>query len=156
MQQPVDYLSVFRSHRLVEIVAILWVLGISLKCSSNPTAGSGVLDLVPEAEVVQGVESQVSEVPADPGSAGSPEYGRLIELLQGLGYEAVGFEYEKPEKLIWLFEFFSRPIASNRKIQRVYTGIENTYDAMAESVTIKIEKDPKALLKFFQKSVPSR
>ncbi len=116
-------------------------------CSSQPISA-------PPSDVLE----PVAETPTKPETSGSvdPGYKRLIQLLQSLGYEGVGLQYESPATLDLLYRVFSDSRASNRQLKLVYTGINLSYDSRYMSLTVGGSSDLNVILAFIQKNVPAK
>ena len=83
-----------------------------------------------------------------------PAYARLSTLLISLGYEPVGMQFESDANLDLLYEVFSSTVAHQRKLKLIYTGLQMSYDAEAESITIGGLTKVTAILNYIQRNVP--
>jgi len=122
----------------VRIGAGLFLIAVVGCASSGGLEGAGVLEPVDPA---------ATETP----SAVSPGLAKLLDKLQSLGYEGIGLTYESDATLELLYTVFSDPLAMNRQVRAVYTGLANAYDAKAQSLTIGGASNEKAILAFIKK-----
>lgn len=130
----------------------LTILAISLlvfRCSSAEPQIDAPSDVLEPLEASVSTETPI-ETPVSPAAE------KLQKRLATLGYEGVGMELETVEVLEFLLAVFNDPTAANRKIQTVYTGAANSYDASSQSLTVWADKDPKSILAFIKKKVPTR
>jgi hypothetical protein len=104
--------------------------------------------------VLEPVDPIAEQLPIEPPV--SEELAKLKAKFSELGYEGVGMEVESAEVLSFLMQVFSSPVAVGRKIQAVYTGAANDYDASHESLTIGGTRDVKTVLAFIKKKIPVR
>jgi len=118
--------------------AVLFSLTLFGCASGGGLEGDGLLEPVDPA---------VTETP----SPVSPGLAKLLEKLQSLGYEGIGLTYESDTTLELLYKVFSDPLAMNRQVRAVYTGLANAYDAKAQSLTIGGASSEKAILAFIKK-----
>lgn len=146
------------SHKrsILEKTALsLMLCFVLVRCSSQPaptpqTKVSGVLgEVKQESELVHPVEN--SERTAE-----KTLLVQLNEKLQSLGYEALGLQFESDETLSLLGKVFDSPLSQNKQIRIIYTGLEMSYDAKHQSLTIGGRKDLKSILNFIHKNIPNK
>lgn len=85
----------------------------------------------------------------------STEFVQLEQLLTGLGYKAVGLEYEDPSTLQVFTTVFSNPLTHGRSINLVYTGQSMAYDPEQKSLTVG-STDPATIVGFITRKVPKQ
>lgn len=113
---------------------------------ANPPQPSPVLEEVSDADLSEKKES----VPVNPA------FSKLKTKLNELGYEPIGLEYESTANLTLLYKVFSSAQLKNRRIQRVYTGMDLEYDAKAQALTVGGTQSVAKILAFIRKRVPRR
>ncbi len=126
------------------LMVFVWISG----CASESAT------LESPSPVLEPVDPIAEELPIE--SPVPPELAKLRAKLAELGYEGVGMEVESGEVVAFLLQVFSSPTAAGRKIQSVYTGAANDYDAAHESLTVGGTRDLKSVLAFIKKKVPVR
>ncbi len=129
--------------KLLKVFGWVAALLLAAACASSPDSPSSVLEPVTETEVPP---------PEEPAPKPSD---KLTAILDELGYEGFGMEYENPATLTLLEKVFSAPEAKSRDIKLVYTGGRLQYDAAQKSVTIGGTTNVKQILNFLKK-VPKR
>lgn len=133
------------------IVGLTVIMAIS-GCSSE----SAPVESKPKVSGVLG-EVGGEENPANSaGTATNPLVTNLNEKLQGLGYEALGLQFESDETLLLIGKVFDSAISHDRQIKIIYTGLEMSYDAKHQSLTLGGTKTLSAILSFINKNIPKR
>ncbi len=130
--------------RLVFFLPLFFLFGCT---SSSPTIDA-------PSPVLEAVEAEPEETPIE--TPVSAFLAKLEDRLATLGYEGVGLELETDATLELLFKVFSNPVVAGRKIQSVYTGAANDYDASNGSLTLGGTRNPKDMIAFIKKKVPTQ
>jgi hypothetical protein len=102
--------------------------------------------------ILEPVESEAPQVE----TPRAPSFDKVMQLLQGLGYEGVGLELEDENTLQFVFSVFSNEKAQKRKIRFVYTGLQLSFDKEQSSLTLGENTNLKQTLRFIEKNIPFR
>ena len=145
-----------RYAKLAKLGKVLGVLGLVClisSCSSEPVSSPSKK---PKVSSVLEEVSPHQENPVVEESKANPLVTNVSEKLKGLGYEALGLSFETDDTLLLLGNVFDSPIAQNRKIKIIYTGLVMSYDAKHQSLTISNSKNLASILSFIEKNVPKQ
>lgn len=82
----------------------------------------------------------------------TPQYQKLKDQLESLGYQGVGLQYENPPVLEFLYSVFSDPRTAGLPLKRVYTGLQMAYDRQHHSVTIGGTRDVESVIRYLQEN----
>ncbi len=135
------------------LVVIGWILSLT-RCVSQPeNAAQPVKPKVPG--VLEEVNNETSDSSKVPNSS-NLLVSNLSEKLAALGYEALGLAFEEDDTLLLLGKVFDSPVAQNRNIKIIYTGLMMSYDPVYQSLTINTTQDLGSILRFIDKKVPKR
>lgn len=102
--------------------------------------------------ILEPVESEVPVVE----TPRAPSFDKVMQLLQGLGYEGVGLELEDEKTLEFVLSVFSNEKAQKRKIRFVYTGLQLSFDKEQSSLTLGENTNLQKTLRFIEKNIPLR
>lgn len=127
------------SYRLENKALMMMLLFLLLGCSSV-------------SPILEPVESEAPQVE----TPRAPSFDKVMQLLQGLGYEGVGLELEDENTLQFVFSVFSNEKAQKRKIRFVYTGLQLSFDKEQSSLTLGENTNLKQTLRFIEKNIPFR
>lgn len=108
------------------------------------------------ASAPSGDDAVTSALDATEGPKPSAALNTLLATLKKWGYDGVGLEYESDSTLDFLNRIFQNPRMGNRKIKLTYTGLALSYDPKHESLTIGGTSDVETVLKYAEKTIPSR
>jgi len=142
-----QYRSVLFSGFKVLIITLM-LLG----CAESPPTNAN-------SSKVSGVLEEVGTEQNSLGASGAPDnplLRNITDKLQGLGYEALGLQFENDETLLFLGSIFDSPITHDRQIRIIYTGLELSYDSKHKSLTIGGAKNLASILNFIEKNIPKR
>jgi hypothetical protein len=138
----------------------LLALALVISCSSSPPAETSEAPAEPTKKeynvspVLTPVETESEEALSQKRSVVNPKFHEVMQLLQALGYEGLGLEYETEEVYDLLIRVFRDPLVANRQLRLVYTGLQMSYDKKHQSLTIGGLRDPIQVLVYIQKNVP--
>lgn len=125
--------------------ASFFFLSLQLSCRSQSALDSDVLtEVSPDAAEVSEQEEKVL----------SSSFQALLSVLEPLGIEAVGLEFEKESELEMLSELFQLPELQNKAIRRLYTGKKSAYDSLAQALTIGYGLEREEILRFIRTLPP--
>jgi hypothetical protein len=127
------------SYRLENKALMMMLLFLLLGCSSV-------------SPILEPVESEAPQIE----TPRAPSFDKVMQLLQGLGYEGVGLELEDENTLQFVFSVFSNEKAQKRKIRFVYTGLQLSFDKEQSSLTLGENTNLKQTLRFIEKNIPFR
>ena len=126
--------------RLIVLTALLFMT-IFCRCASK---GSRILEPADSDAVAKADEKEIV----------NSKYDELMSVLGQLGYEGVGLQFENDSSLEFLIKLFSDPRMRDRKLRLIYTGLEMSYDARHQSLTIGGTRELEKIFAFIDKNVP--
>ena len=127
----------FLPKKVVEITLCLCLLFVISRCAGSAVSVDKGDSTAPKEDVLEGANFQ-----------------KLKGLLQSLGYEGIGLQYESEKTQELLIKVFSDPRSSKRQLKLIYTGLHLAYDPKYQSLTVGSHLDSEVVLIFIQKNIP--